>query len=84
MSLADQLTLARAAVELAAATDGVIMRLGVLFDLAEVLLCAGLTDEAVTTLAEAARLAERKGNLVLAGRAAAQLEELRSRPRTAA
>jgi ATP/maltotriose-dependent transcriptional regulator MalT len=78
--LAEAESLARAAVELAAATDGVIMRLAVLFDLAEVLLYAGLTDEAAVSLAEAAKLAESKGNLVVAGRAAAQLEELRGQP----
>ena len=78
--VAEAESLARAAVELAAATDGVIMRLGVLFDLADVLLYVGLTDEAAATLAEAAGLAESKGNLVMAGRAAAQLEELRRQP----
>jgi hypothetical protein len=46
--------------------------------LAEILLAAERRDEAIEALEAAAEASDRKGNVVTAGQARAQLEELRS------
>ena len=70
--------LAREAVALAEQTDMLNDRGDSLLDLAEVLEFGGQRDEAAQRVEEALDLYERKGNLVMAGRARERLEELRS------
>jgi tetratricopeptide (TPR) repeat protein len=64
---------AREAVGLAAATDALDLHGGALVDLADTLALAGRNEEAVTCVADALRLFERKGNDVAAERARARL-----------
>ena len=69
--------LAREAVALAERTDMLNMRGQVVVDLAEVLLLAGPSEEAIGHLEEAVRLYTRKGNLVALRETRARLDELR-------
>ena len=66
-------SLGREAVEIAAGTDFFELHGGVLLDLAEILRAAGRSEDAKAAAREALALFERKGNLVLAERARAQL-----------
>jgi tetratricopeptide (TPR) repeat protein len=68
--------LGREAARLAEKTDALDDRGNTLMDLADVLGVVGREDEAATTVAEALRLYERKGNVVSAAKAAALLAEL--------
>jgi tetratricopeptide (TPR) repeat protein len=68
--------LAREAVELARPTDLLIGRGDTLIDLAEILALAGRPEHAVPALEEAVSLYERKGNVVSAARARAQLQAI--------
>jgi tetratricopeptide (TPR) repeat protein len=68
--------LAREAVELARGTDCLNLRGDTLVDLAEILSLAGRPAEAAAALAEAVALYERKGNVVSAARASAQLQAI--------
>ncbi|HEY7563094.1 MAG TPA: adenylate/guanylate cyclase domain-containing protein [Gaiellaceae bacterium] len=74
--------LAREAVELARNTDSLFMQGQLLMGLAEVLRVAGHPDDVVPVLEEAAGVNERKGNVVTAGKARAQLSELQAAPRS--
>ena len=67
-------TLAREAVEIAAATDFLTYHADSLSDLAEVLEAAGRAEEAREAVRSALDLYEEKGNLVSAGRARRRLE----------
>ena len=64
--------MAREAVELLAATDGVVTRISANADLARILLLAGRDDEARALIEEARAMAERKRSPVLLD----QLDEL--------
>jgi predicted ATPase len=64
---------AREAVGLAAATDALDLHGNALLDLADTLFLAGRNEEAATSVGEALRLYERKGNDVSAERARARL-----------
>ena len=68
--------LTRGAVELADTTDALNMHGDAHMDLAEVLVLSGRSAEAAAALEEAARLFERKGDVVSAGRARMKLESL--------
>jgi len=68
--------LAREAVELAETTDSLNWRGDARRDLAEVLRLAGRTQEAADAARSALSLYEQKGNVVMAGRARAVLDEL--------
>lgn len=68
--------LAREAVALAEQTDYVLFHADVLLDLAEVLRLAGRPEEAEAACEEAARLYERKGNVVAARKARAALTDV--------
>jgi tetratricopeptide (TPR) repeat protein len=68
--------LAREAVAIGAKTDLLDAQGDVYGDLAEVLLLAGKPGDAVAALEQALGRYERKGNLVMAGRARMRLEEL--------
>jgi tetratricopeptide (TPR) repeat protein len=70
----DAETLAREAVEIAAATDFLTYHADALSDLAEVLEAAGRAEEAREAVRSALDLYEEKGNLVSAGRARRRLE----------
>jgi class 3 adenylate cyclase/predicted ATPase len=78
--LADAERLAREAVELAEPTDFLALQAETALGLAEVLRAAGQASEANALLSGARELYERKGNLVAAGRVAADL----ARPATTA
>jgi tetratricopeptide (TPR) repeat protein len=69
-------SLAREGLELASATDYLELNAVALASLAEVLRLAGRDQEAAASLQEANRLYERKGNLVMADRTRAELQEL--------
>jgi predicted ATPase/class 3 adenylate cyclase len=69
-------SLGREAARLAEKTDALDDRGNTLMDLADVLGVVGRGDEAATTVAEALRLYDRKGNVVSAAKAAALLAEL--------
>jgi predicted ATPase len=76
-------TLGREAARLGEKTDALDDHGDTLVDLADVLRVAGRRDEATTALAKAARLYERKGNLVSAAKVAALLAEFTTtRPRS--
>jgi predicted ATPase/class 3 adenylate cyclase len=68
--------LAREAARLAEKTDDLDDRGDTLMDLADVLSVVGRLDEAATTVVEALRLYEKKGNVVSGAKAAALLAEL--------
>jgi tetratricopeptide (TPR) repeat protein len=70
---ADAEQLAREAVAIGEGTDALNWQGDANSDLAEVLLLGGKADEAVTALEQALERYERKGNLVMAGRARARL-----------
>ena len=65
--------LAREAVAIGEGTDALNWQGDAYADLAEVLLLGGKADEAVAALEQALERYERKGNLVMAGRARARL-----------
>jgi tetratricopeptide (TPR) repeat protein len=67
--------LAREAAQLAESTDALNLNGKVLLDLAEVLRLAGRADESASTAAKAARLYERKGNVVAGRRARALVRD---------
>jgi hypothetical protein len=69
---------AREAVALLEKTDDLSMLGKAQMALAEVLLLADRREEAIEALEAAAEASDRKGNVVTAGQARAQLEELRS------
>jgi class 3 adenylate cyclase/tetratricopeptide (TPR) repeat protein len=71
-------TLARDAVALAAEGDALHLHGDALVDLSEVLVLAGQRDEAAVALEQALALYERKGNVVMAGRARERLDEVRA------
>jgi tetratricopeptide (TPR) repeat protein len=71
---------ARRAVQLANETDALNMRGDAYMDLAEVLGLSSRSSEAADALAEAARLFERKGNVVSLRRARSELESLSASP----
>ena len=75
---ADAEQLAREAVAIGEGTDALSWQGDANADLAEVLLLGGKADEAVTALEQALERYERKGNLVMAGRARARLIALRA------
>ena len=75
--LADAEGVAREAVARAEAVDYLESRAQALSGLAEVLSIAGKLDEAADAFERAAAVHERKGNLVLAARARARLEDTR-------
>ncbi len=70
--------LAREALSLAEDTDAVTYHADALLTLGEVLSLAGRNEEASVEVERALTLYERKGNLVMAERARAQIEELRA------
>ena len=72
-------TLAREAVSLAERTDSLDYQGHALRDLAEVLACAGRTDEAPGALERALERYERKKNLAMVAQVRPRLEELRAR-----
>ena len=71
--------LAREAARLVGKTDALDNRGDRLMDLADVLYMIGHQDEAATTVAEARRLYEKKGNVVSGAKAAALLADLTTR-----
>jgi tetratricopeptide (TPR) repeat protein len=74
----DAVLLATKAVEVARSTDYLDLQGWALLDLAEVLQLTGRPEEAIPVLREALDAFERKGNVVMAKRARALLEELSS------
>ena len=72
------MSLAREAVARSERTDDLVMQGQVLMSLAEVLRRAGEHEDAVPVLEAAVEVSERKGNVVTAGKARAQLAELRA------
>src|SRR5205823_10200396 len=72
--LESALQLAREAVEMIESTDWLNLRADTMMDLAEVLELAGKTSDATGQLEQALALYERKGNVVMADRARARLE----------
>jgi DNA-binding SARP family transcriptional activator len=74
----DGTLLAREAASRAARTDALDVQGDALFDQAEVLAAAGEPDEAAAAAAEAVSHYERKGNVVMAGRARTRLGALRA------
>jgi predicted Zn-dependent protease len=68
----------REAVTLVEQTDMLNHRCDALLDLAEVLELSGRREEAMAAVEDALALYERKGNLVMARRSSARLEEMSS------